>query len=210
MSAQRLLTLALVAMAVLAPGAMAQEKNEVAGLIGRTFISDVTPPGTSFFDNTIHSGNGLTFEALYGRHLWGRDSFLSVTFEVPFVINPDEDLNYGQNVIPESYLSYFVTPAVRLNVFANTGISPWISFGGGFGHFSESSNLVFGGPNPGARGTTTGVYQLGAGLDVRVHGPWTVRLDVRDFNSGTPQLNVNLGKDRQHNIFVGGGIAYRF
>jgi hypothetical protein len=33
---------------------------------------------------------------------------------------------------------------------------------------------------------------------------------VRDFWSGVPQLNVDTGKSRQHNIFGGGGVVWHF
>jgi hypothetical protein len=39
--------------------------------------------------------------------------------------------------------------------------------GGGFGYFKKNSTLEFGGPNPGKTGTTSGLLQLGAGLDVK-------------------------------------------
>ena len=126
-------------------------------------------------------------------------------------MNPDEDLHAAQNLIPKQYSSFFVTPAARLNVFPDQAVSPWVSYGGGFGHFSESSTLLFGGlPNPGKTGTTTGVLQAGVGLDVRIFGHFSLRGEARDFWSGVPQLNVNTGKSRQHNIFVGGGIVWHF
>ncbi|MGB8911539.1 MAG: hypothetical protein WCC85_04660, partial [Candidatus Sulfotelmatobacter sp.] len=105
---------------------------------------------------------------------------------------------------------YFVTPAARLNVFPNTAVSPWISFGGGFGHFSESSTLEFGGTNPGKTGTTTGVLQAGVGLDVKLYKNFTLRGEAREFWSGVPQLNVNTDKSRQYNLFAGGGIVWHF
>ena len=37
-----------------------------------------------------------------------------------------------------------------------------------------------------------------------------VRGEVRDFYSGVPQLNVDTGKTRQHNYFVGGGVVWHF
>ena len=126
------------------------------------------------------------------------------------MLNPDEDLHAAQNVVPKQYFSLFVTPAARLNVFPDSGLSPWISFGGGFGHFSESSDLVFGGPNPGNTGTNTGVLQAGVGLDVKIVSRFTLRGEARDFWSGVPQLNVDSGKSRQHNIFVGGGVVWHF
>ena len=196
----------LLAVTILGPSAAAQQKNELTGIIGRTFISDQGEKGSTL---ELHSGNGLTFELNYGRRILG-GGFTALTFEVPFVVNPDEDLHFFTGAEPKQYSSYFVTPSVRANVFASSGVSPWVSFGGGFGHFSESSTLEFGGKNPGKTGTTTGVFQIGGGLDVKIHKSLRVRGEIRDFDSGVPQLNVNTGKSRQHNLFAGGGIVGRF
>jgi hypothetical protein len=151
----------------------------------------------------------LTFEIDYARRFVSTE-IISLALEVPFVVNLDEDLHAAQNVIPKQYSSYFVTPAARLNVFPEQAVSPWVSFGGGFGHFGESSTLEFGGPNPGKTGTTTGALQAGFGLDVRIFHRFSLRGEARDFWSGVPQLNVNTGKSRQHNVFVGGGVVWHF
>ncbi|HKS76115.1 MAG TPA: hypothetical protein VJQ82_23080 [Terriglobales bacterium] len=206
MSATKVLA-ALMLVTVLSFTAFAQTKNELAGTIGRTFIADQGVPATG---ENIHAGNGTTFEIDYARHILGNGGFLQLSIEVPAVFNLDEDLNYKFNEVPESYKSYFITPGARLNLFADTAVSPWVSFGGGFGHFSESSTLVFGGPNPGSTGTTTGVFQFGAGLDVRLWRSLGLRGELRDFDSGVPQLNVDTGKSRQHNIYVGGGVVWHF
>ncbi len=199
----------LVTLAVLAVAAAAQEKNELTGIIGRTFISDQGVQGVSTFDATLHFGKGLTFEADYGRRLrnWGLAAF---TLEVPFAYNPDEDVHFILGTAPKDYSAFFVTPSLRANLLANNAISPWVSVGGGFGHFSESSTLEFGGANPGKTGTTTGVLQIGGGLDVKAWKLVSIRAQVRDFYSGVPQLNVNTGKSRQHNLFVGGGFVFHF
>lgn len=208
MSVKRLLMVAFLTVTATSLIASAQE-NQLSGLIGRTFISDQGIIGANFTNPTVHFGNGLTFEANYGRHLLGQ-GFTRLYVEVPAEFNFDEDLNAGANVIPENYKSFFVAPSARANFFAMTAINPWLSFGGGFAHFSESSNLVFGGPNPGKTGTTTGAMQFGAGLDVRFKPRWMVRGGIRDFWTGTPELNVNTGKSHQHNYFVGGGIVWLF
>ena len=210
MPANRMAVALFVTVMMLTGIAAAQAKNELAGTIGRTFISDVTPPNTNFFDNTIHSGDGLSFEVTYARHLLGNGGFATLSLEVPAMFNLDEDLNYGINVIPKQYSSYFITPSARLKVFADTAVAPWFSIGGGFGHFSESSELLFGGPNPGETGTTTGVLQFGGGLDVKVWNAFRIRGEIRDFDSGVPQLNVDTGKTRQHNLYVGAGIVFHF
>src|SRR6266700_3757783 len=98
--------------------ALAQEpKNELAGTIGRTFISDQTPPNTNFFDNTVHFGKGTSFEVDYARRL--------------------------RSSAGETCRSKF-------------------------------------------------------------------RSEARDDWSGVPPLNIDTGKSRQHNYYVGGGMVYRF
>jgi hypothetical protein len=211
MASERFGVVILLLLTIFAGAAIAQNKNEVAGMVGRPFLEDQPVPNTSFFDNTIHFGHPVSFEVSYGRKLLGSDSSLfALTFEVPLLITPSLKLNYGIDTIPASYSALFVTPSARLNIFANTHVSPWVSFGGGFGHFSESDKLVFFGSNPGKTGTTTGVYQIGGGLDVRVWRALSLRGEFRDYNSGIPQLNVDYGKSRQRNLFAGAGVVWHF
>ena len=199
---------ALMAVCTFAVQASAQN-NELSGILGRTFISHQSITGAPSFNPDLRFGKGLTFEVNYARHIANAGP-LSLHLEVPFVGNPDEDLQAAQNLIPQQFSSYFVTPAARLSIFSDQAVSPWVSFGGGFAHFGESSTLRFGGPNPGKKGTTTGVLQAGLGLDVRVFHRFSLRGEVRDFWSGVPQLNVNIGKSRQRNIFVGIGVVWHF
>ena len=188
-----------------------ESKNEIAVTIGRTFISDQGVPNTNFFDNTVHFGKGLSFEGNYARQLrhyfWG-----DLAVEVPVIFNPDEDLNYGLNQVPLQYSSLFITPAARVTLIPNLAVSPWFSFGGGLGHFSASSDLVFGGSNSGPRGKTTGILEGGVGIDVRFPGLHRARfrVEARDDWSGESPINVNTGKSRQHNYYVGGGLVFHF
>ncbi len=199
-----------VMMSILGSSAAAQdEKNEVTGMIGRIFISDQGILNATTFDHVVHSGKGLTFEVNYARRLFGTPVY-AISGEVPAVFNLDEDLNSGTNVVPKDYKQIFVTPSARLNLFPGTAVSPWVSFGGGFGHFSQNSSLVYGGPNPGTS-STSGVIQGGFGLDVRVWHAFSIRGQVRDFWSGTPNFPLaDTGKSRQHNYFVGGGVVWHF
>jgi hypothetical protein len=50
-----------------------------------------------------------------------------------------------------------------------------VSAAGGFGYFKENSTLEFGGANPGKTGTTTGIFQIGGGLDVKLFSRFSVR-----------------------------------
>ena len=191
-----------------------QEKNELAVGAGRTFISDQRVPNTNFFDNTVHSGKGFSLNFLYARQLrffkWA-DS--SVGIEVPVIYNPDEDLNFGMNVIPKQYSSVFLTPAVRVSFVRNFFVSPWVSLGGGVGYFSSSKDAVFFGPYTGHRIKVTGVMHGGVGFDVPFPGKLhslRFRFEARDNWSGVPPINVDTGRTRQHNYYVGGGVVMRF
>ncbi len=206
MSLKQLAVGALVTVCTLVVHATAQ-KNELSGLLGRTFISDQGIIGGTFFDNNVHFGNGLTFEVNYARRVL-EPGLASVSLEVPVVVNWDEDLASDATQIPKNFKSFFVTPSARLNIFSNSAVSPWVSFGGGVGRFSESSTQVAGVSSK--TGTTTGALQAGLGLDVRVFGRFSMRGEFRDFWSGVPQLNVDTGKSRQHNFFVAGGLVWHF
>ncbi|MGC2196651.1 MAG: hypothetical protein WA628_18400 [Terriglobales bacterium] len=203
MSLKRLAVAVLVSVCAFAAHATAQ-KNELSGLVGRTFISDQVITTSTFSDNKLRFGNGLSFEGNLARRVMG-GGLLSLTLEVPFVFNPDEDLHLQTNPVSAGYKSFFVTPAARLNVFSGSGVSPWVSVGGGVGHFSGSTART-----GGETGTTTGVFQIGGGLDVRLIRKFSLRAEVRDFWSGVPKLGVTTDKSRQTNLFVGAGVVWHF
>jgi hypothetical protein len=202
MSLKRLTIGVLVAVCTFAAQAAAQ-KNELSGILGRTFTSDQGIQGAPSYDPDLRFGKGLTFEVNYARRVMGGEPW-SLALEVPFVVNADEDVHTYTNPFL-GYRSFFVTPAARLNVFPEQAVSPWVSFGGGFGYFSGSS-----GANPNTTGNATGVLQAGLGLDVKIYRHFSLRGEAREFWSGVPQLNVDTGKSRQYNLFAGGGIIWRF
>jgi len=183
-------------------------KNEVAVTVAHIFVSDQGVPSTG---DTIHFGKGFSFEGDYARRL--HDFRWSAVFvEVPVVFNPDEDLNYATDQIPLQYSAIYVTPALRFNLLQNLPFSPWFSFGGGVAHYVASKNLVFYGTNPGPRVDNNGTIEGGFGVDVRIpkFNQFRFRGELRDFWSGEPPLNVNTGKTRQHNYYMGGGVIFNF
>ncbi len=188
------------------------EKNELGGTFGHTFISDQTITGATFFNPVIHSGKGWSFDVEYGRRLLVTPLF-GVSGEVVVMYNPDEDLNagsVGNAVVPANYKELFVTPAARVNLFPTTAVSPWVSLGIGLGRISQSSNLAFGSTNPG-NSTTSATFQGGVGLDVKLTGRVYLRGEARDFWSGHPDFPLApTGKSRQHNYFVAVGAYWRF
>jgi len=197
----------LCAAAMLTASAAAQN-NEISGAIGRIFISDQGVPGTFLADSNIHFGDQLSYELNYG-HRFVDIGVAALTVEVPFVFSIDQKVNFTLGNVPKSFNSCFLTPSARINFFPNAGFSPWISGGGGFGRFAESSELEDGSHNSGSTGTTVGAAQLGVGLDVRLLRSVMLRGEVRDLYSGKVQLNVNP-QSKQHNIFAGVGLSWRF
>jgi hypothetical protein len=212
MSGKQAVIVVLAVMSILGAFASAQdEKNEVTGMIGRIFISDqgIQGPNAPAINPFVRSGKGLTFEVNYARRFLATPIF-AVSGEVPAVFNLDEKLNSGAPVVPTKYKQIFIAPSARLSLFPETAVTPWFSVGGGFAHFSESNDLIYYGTNPGGS-SSSGVLQIGAGLDVKVWRKFSIRGQVRDFYSGTPDLPLaDTGKTRQHNYFVGGGVVYHF
>ena len=128
---QAVLAVLVVGMCILGRSAAAQdEKNELTGMLGRIFISDqgIQGPNAPTVNPFVRSGKGLTFEINYARHLLGTDVY-AISAEVPAVFNLDEDLGSGGDVVPSGYQQIFVTPAVRLNLFPATRVTPWVSLG---------------------------------------------------------------------------------
>jgi hypothetical protein len=204
MPAKRLALLAVSTLVFLS-SALAQV-NDVSLTVGRSFVSTQTVPST---DLPIHFGNEVGVAGNYGRLLRNYKIF-GVSAELPVAVYFRMDLNYAINQIPKDIGALFITPSVRVNIFSGEAVSPWVSVGGGYGRFREAPELNFYGPNPGPTGTNTGVVQFGAGLDVWPWHSWGARLEARDFYSGAPDLNVDTGRSRQHNYYVGVGVVHRF
>jgi len=210
MSAKRLAFLAVVLVLVLVSSALAQV-NELSITAGRTFVSTQTiqNPLQGDVNPNIHFGNEESVAFNYSRLLMSH-KILGLYAELPVAIYFRMDLNTGVNQIPKDIGALFATPSVRLNIFSGESVTPWVSVGGGYGRFREAPGLNFYGPNPGPTGTNTGVVQFGAGLDVWVWHRWGARFEARDFYSGKPALDVDTSNSRQHNYYVGIGVAHRF
>lgn len=163
---RKLFSVTVLTLVMILASSAAAQKSELSVVVGRTFISDKGVTGIVSADNILHSGKGLTLEADYGRRLINL-GIAGLTFEVPFAVNFNEKPHFDVNLVPKDYKAFFVTPSLRANIFPEAGLSPWVSVGGGFGHFMESSTLEFGGPNSGKTGTTSGVLQIGGGIDVK-------------------------------------------
>jgi hypothetical protein len=205
MARKRLQIVLLATVMILGGTAVAQKSNEVAGIIGRTFISNQSVGGTTA---KIFFGDGLTYEANFS-HRFLNFGIASISVEVPFVFNPSTKASFSAgNAVPKDFRSYFITPAARVTLFPTTAFNPWFSIGGGVANFNPSSTLQYGGTNP-SKSTSTGVFEVGGGLDVRIWGPLKLRGELRDFNSSEPPINLNKSNRYSH-FYAGAGVVFSF
>ena len=111
----RSLCRAAVCLLIATTGAFAQDagKNEISGTFGHTFISDQGVLNSGLSNSIINHGEGFSFEINYARILRAYD-WADFAIELPATFNPDEDLHYFADQIPEGYSSIFITPAARV------------------------------------------------------------------------------------------------
>jgi hypothetical protein len=205
MSAKRLAVL-VVPVLFLISSAMAQ-KNELSVTGGRFFVSTNTVPGVA----EIHFENPASFAVDYSRWLTTKKNFFGIYAELPVGVYPKMWLNFPVgNSIPQQLAAVFVTPSIRVNFFTNDSVTPWVSAGGGYGWIHESSNANFYGTFHGQTDVNTGVFQVGAGLNVWFWRAWGFKFEARDFNSGNPDFGVPVKAGRQNNYYVGAGVMHRF
>jgi hypothetical protein len=128
MSVKRLLIAALVALAMLAASALSQERTDGhyrPDLRQRLGCEGRQPRQQQ---PALRERAELRCEL----RMMG-NTFAHVTFEVPVVVNWDQNLQFDGNVMPGNDRSYFVTPSLRANAFATTGVSPGSVLGAGSG-----------------------------------------------------------------------------
>ena len=134
--------------------------------------------------------SGIGIEATLSHRLIDLD-LASVHLELPILGAPNR-----QGVGVGNFASVFFTPGIQFKL-SLPAISPFLSVGGGFAHFSPKNSLA---TNP----STNGAVQIGGGIDVTTPIPLIgFRAEVREFRTGT-------FANTQHNIFAGGGIVLKF
>jgi hypothetical protein len=148
----------------------------------------------------------------YARQLAASES-LAWYLEFPAIAIPLQDVHSSNGATPTNYDSFFVAPSLRLKFRPRRSVAPWFSAGGGYALFDESAARRDGTHNV-TRGTSTGTFQFGGGLDVhtriKLSFPIALRAELRDFYSGKPTYNVETGGGLQHNLVVSGGLVLSF
>lgn len=189
------------------------QKNEVSLSVGALATSDQTiqlqavPQCPAIVPNcagpfTTSTSTGVTVEGDYVRRILNFH-IASVGAEFPVVYAPSRDgTTTGPFSEKFSVTSLFFTPSALIRFLPSGHVSPFFSFGGGLAHYESG------------RGFNRGAFQFGGGVDFKTHLPHLgLRLEVRDFWArGLVDTLGLLGitPDRQHNVFGGGGVVFKF
>jgi hypothetical protein len=223
MQATRFAVLLAVLILSLFPSALAQ-KADVAFVVGGSFVSDSTAtfgipcllppcPATPTFISTVQTDHQLFLEGTLGLQLLNA-KVASLHLEVPVAGIPSQTLHLSTapSAVFAHMSSTYVTPGFRLKLLPGAPISPFVSLGGGWAHYSLGSGA-----------TNKGALEYGGGLDFKTGIPFLgFRGEVRDFVTGNPNFGLlspiaggftgggNQSGLHRHNILAGGGIVLRF
>jgi hypothetical protein len=180
------------------------QSNDVAVSFGATFSPGVT--GLPFCEaipvcatNPVSRSVNPSFsvEGTYAHRL-ANFRLASLHVELPVMYTTSRNTGFFE----PNFSTVFFSPSLKLKFLPSSGVSPFVSAGGGLARFND---------NP--TSDTRGAFQLGGGLDIKTRLPLLgFRIETRDFITGRPGVPsfVTITSDHLHNIFVGGGITLHF
>lgn len=152
---------------------------------------------------------GMALQVNYGRRIW-QGARAQWSFETHWLANPQRKTGFRDPNATSDVASMYVTPGLRLTLSPGARLRPWLAFGGGWAWYEQSTLTQSGQPNPAPRNHYTGALQFGGGVDYRLRGPLSLRVELRDFLTGPPEFNSAGRGGLQHNVVAGGGLTFRF
>jgi len=186
----------------------AAQKADAAFVVGGSFVSDTKEtfisPSLTLTD-TVKTDHHLFLEGELGvRLLNAHVASLSVELPIAGITSQKLTLASTPGTVVDNLSTVFITPGLRLKLLPVSPISPWVSIGGGWAHYSLDTA---------ATTQNKAAIQYGGGLDFKTGLPLLgFRAEVRDFVTGDPDFGVfSISSGlHHHNILVGGGIVLRF
>lgn len=177
------------------------QSNDVAVSFGGTFSPGAEGPAQCEAIITCPAGivsrgvdPGFTIEGTYAHRL-ANFRVASLHLELPFMFSPTRKSEF----LGPDFSTFFFTPSLRLKFLPSSGVSPFVSAGGGLGRFKAGSTS-----------DNHGAFQVGGGLDFKTRLPLLgFRVEARDFVAGPPSFST-LTNNHLNNLFVGGGITLHF
>jgi opacity protein-like surface antigen len=178
-------------------------KNELAfGLGGIPTLSRSDLP-------SLDAGSGVAFQVNYGRRFLGGDKW-ALYGEINFLASPLREVSSSVTTATHDFASLYLTPGIRVKFRPSSRISPYAVVGGGYADYEQSFTRIDGRPNQASRQLARGVFDFGAGVDVRVWRFVALRGEARDFYTGAPDYNIASIPGGQHNVVATGGFVLRW
>ncbi len=196
----RLIVAALLAFA---PGAL------FAGELGLTIGAVSGPSRTvSSSTSTLNFSNGVALQGTYSRKFMSI-KYAELSWETLLMVNPRQSVNSTTTSAINHYGSLVVTPGVRLKLYTEKKLSPWVVAGGGYALYYPSSSSIAGKAIAAISNTNSLALEMGGGMDWIATPKWTIRGEVRDFYTGSPNFGVPVYGRGQFNFVVSGGIVLK-
>lgn len=181
----------------------AAQGNDLAVVVGAKFA-----PSASSSLGSTKVNTSAAFEGSFAHQVKGF-SLVSLQVEVPVMAAPNSTVKSSNLFASKSYNSIYFTPGIRLRFASSSSLSPWVALGGGVVRFGPSTVSQVGGTSA-ASSAWKGTGDAGAGLDFKAPVvPFTLRVEVREYFSGAPNLNIP-SLSLHNNIFAGIGLVVRF
>jgi len=187
--------------------ATAQEvapRHEIGFTLGGLFGSQRSGGATR-----LDLGSGVALQANYGYRLVGNEK-AALYGEVHFLANPLRQVNSTDQTLTRDASAIFLTPGVRLKLFPDRAVAPYLAVGGGWAVYEQSTNTLNGNPNPASRLVNHGAFDYGGGVDFKFWRFVGLRAEIRDFYAGGPSYNTRAIQGGQHNVVAGGGLVLKF
>jgi hypothetical protein len=186
------------------------QKADVAFVLGGSFPSNtnvVILGPVAPLPATFRTDSHLFLQGTLGVRMVDAKAF-SLLLEAPVVGVTSQNLNtlVGVFSFTNKLSTVFITPGLRLKLLPAELASPWVSFGGGWAHYSVD----------GGHKTNKGAVEYGFGLDFKTGLPLLgFRVELRDFVTGEPNFGLQTvvsgeGGLHHHNFMAGGGVVLRF
>ena len=164
-------------------------------------------PALSRSDTTrLEAGSGVAFQVNYGRRLASSNK-AALYGEVNFVASPLREISAPTNSATHDFASLYITPGVRVKFLPASRLSPYVAVGGGYADYEQSTKQIDGRANTAPHELARGVFDFGAGFDVKVWRFLAFRGEARDFYSGSPNYNLASVSGGQHNVVATGAIV---
>jgi len=175
----------------------------------------ITAGGNFPSNDQFNPGNSFAVGAQYDGRIF-HVPLMQLYVDVPLVVATKSSFNEPSTIfcpitIPncslrDSYRSFFVTPGLKLKFGAPlVPFQPYVVAGVGLAHYNIPNGTIFGNDS-----SNKAAFEVGGGVDMKVAPFLSLRGEVRDFISGTPDIAAITQSGHTHNVVPQVGVVFRF